>query len=104
LSGETVSIEVLARRLNSPLDARLVLLDPEEHILAVSDDAVDRSAGTYSVHCWLSSLLGDQRDREQPPCGDGHRGKIRCRSVGGTGSTRPTDIAFPGELATAKWS
>ena len=53
--GEPLEIEVLARRLDSPLDARLVLLDPEEHILAVSDDAVDRGAGLVTHHA--DSLL-----------------------------------------------
>jgi hypothetical protein len=52
---ETVSIEVLARRLDSPLDARLVLLDPQEHILAVSDDEVDPGAGLVTHHA--DSLL-----------------------------------------------
>lgn len=50
LDGETVSIEVLARRLGSPLDARLVLLDPEEHMLTMSDDEVDRGAGLVTHH------------------------------------------------------
>ncbi len=53
--GETLSIEVLARRLDSPLDARLVLLDPEEHIFAISDDEVDRGAGLVTHHA--DSLL-----------------------------------------------
>ncbi len=53
--GETLSIEVFARRLDSPLDARLVLLDPEEHILAISDDEVDRGAGLVTHHA--DSLL-----------------------------------------------
>ena len=49
-AGEVLSVEVLARRLDSPLDARLVLLDPEEHILAVSDDEVDRESGLITHH------------------------------------------------------
>ena len=53
--GDTLSIEVLARRLDSPLDARLVLLDPEEHIVAISDDEVDRGAGLVTHHA--DSLL-----------------------------------------------
>ncbi len=53
--GENLSFEVMARRLDSPLDARLVLLDPEEHILAVSDDEVDRGAGLVTHHA--DSLL-----------------------------------------------
>ena len=48
--GEVVSVEVLARRLDSPLDARLVLLDPGEHVVAVRDDAVDRGAGLVTHH------------------------------------------------------
>ncbi len=53
--GDPLSIEVFARRLDSPLDARLVLLDPEEHILAISDDEVDRGAGLVTHHA--DSLL-----------------------------------------------
>lgn len=53
--GEKLSFEVLARRLDSPLDARLVLLDPQEHILAISDDEVDRGAGLITHHA--DSLL-----------------------------------------------
>ena len=53
--GETIAIEVLARRLDSPLDARLILLDPQEHILAISDDEVDRGAGLVTHHA--DSLL-----------------------------------------------
>ncbi len=53
--GERLTVEVMARRLDSPLDARLVLLDPEEHILSVSDDAVDRGAGLVTHHA--DSLL-----------------------------------------------
>jgi hypothetical protein len=48
--GRKVSLEVVARRLGSPLDARLMLLDPEEHIVAVSDDVVDRAAGLVTHH------------------------------------------------------
>jgi hypothetical protein len=48
--GEEFSIEVQARRLDSPLDARLVLLDSEEHIVAISDDEVDRGAGLVTHH------------------------------------------------------
>jgi len=48
--GDPVSLEVLARRLGSPLDARLILLDPEEHVLAISDDEVDRGAGLVTHH------------------------------------------------------
>ena len=53
--GETLTIEVFARRLDSPLDARLVLLDPQEHIIAVSDDEVDRGEGLLTHHA--DSLL-----------------------------------------------
>ena len=48
--GQEISIEVVARRLGSPLDAQLVLLDPGEHVLAVSDDEEDRSAGLETHH------------------------------------------------------
>jgi len=53
--GDVFSAEVFARRLDSPLDARLVLLGPEEHLLAVSDDEVDRGTGLVTHHA--DSLL-----------------------------------------------
>lgn len=53
--GQRISIEVLARRLDSPVDARVVLLDPEGHMVAVSDDEVDRGAGLVTHHA--DSLL-----------------------------------------------
>jgi hypothetical protein len=49
-TGDQIRIEVLARRLDSPLDARLVLLDPEEHILVVSDDEPDPESGLVTHH------------------------------------------------------
>jgi hypothetical protein len=48
--NQKVSIEVVARRLGSPLDARLVLLDAEEHIIASSDDVEDKSQGLETHH------------------------------------------------------
>ncbi len=43
--GEQVVIEVLARRLNSPLDSILTLQDASGHTLAENDDFEDRGAG-----------------------------------------------------------
>jgi hypothetical protein len=43
--GEEKSIEVFARRLDSPLDARLVLLDAQQKELAVNDDITDKGCG-----------------------------------------------------------
>ena len=62
--GDRLTVEVMARRLDSPLDARLVLLDPQEHILKVSDDAVDRGSGLITHHA--DSLL----NIELPHTGD----------------------------------
>lgn len=57
--GEAVSLEVIARRLGSPLDARLVLLDAEEHVIASSDDVEDRAEGLVTHHadsCIVTNL------------------------------------------------
>ncbi len=43
--GDRKTIEVFARRLGSPLDARLVLLNAQQKELAVNDDAEDKSCG-----------------------------------------------------------
>lgn len=42
---QPVVIEVMARRLQSPLDSRLQLLDPSGKVVAVNDDAEDKTAG-----------------------------------------------------------
>jgi hypothetical protein len=43
--GEKKTIEVFARRLGSPLDARLILLNDKQETVAVNDDAADKSEG-----------------------------------------------------------
>jgi hypothetical protein len=48
--GETKVIEVYARRLGSPLDARLELFDAQQNVLAVQDDAEDKSSGLLTHH------------------------------------------------------
>lgn len=61
-AGQALSIEVTARRLGSPLDARLVLLDPEEHVIAFSDDVEDKSEGLITHHadpCITTNLPAD---------------------------------------------
>ena len=49
-AGEPVSLEVVARRLGSPLDSRLVLLDAAGQIIAVSDDVRDERQGLMTHH------------------------------------------------------
>lgn len=49
-SGETVVAEILARRLGSPLDARLVLRDAFGKEVASGDDAEDRGEGLATHH------------------------------------------------------
>jgi len=48
--NQKISIEVIARRLGSPLDARLVLLDADEHVIAASDDVEDKAEGLETHH------------------------------------------------------
>jgi hypothetical protein len=43
--GDEKTIEVTARRLGSPLDARLEVLDAQQNVLAVNDDVEDKSCG-----------------------------------------------------------
>ncbi|MCC6671819.1 MAG: PPC domain-containing protein [Planctomycetes bacterium] len=49
-AGERVVAEVMARRLGSPLDARLRLLDAQGRTLASNDDQEDRGAGWTTHH------------------------------------------------------
>lgn len=48
--GQALTAEVHARRLGSPMDARLMLLDAQQHVLAVSDDVEDKSIGLATHH------------------------------------------------------
>lgn len=49
-AGAEMVIEVLARRLGSPLDSRLVLTDSQGHELAVNDDQPDPGRGLDTHH------------------------------------------------------
>ncbi len=40
-AGETVVLDILARRLDSPLDAALTLRDPNGRVVAANDDTID---------------------------------------------------------------
>jgi hypothetical protein len=44
-AGEEIEAEVIARRLDSPLDSNLTLMDANGKVLAANDDFVDESAG-----------------------------------------------------------
>jgi hypothetical protein len=48
--GDQKTIKIVARRLGSPLDARLTLLDAEQKVLASSDDAEDKGDGLNTHH------------------------------------------------------
>lgn len=49
-AGETVTIEVLARRLGSPLDSVIAVLDEAGRALATNDDTDDKGAGLLTHH------------------------------------------------------
>jgi hypothetical protein len=49
-AGEVLVAEVRARRLGSPLDARLTLSDPDGCVLAANDDHADPGAGLDTHH------------------------------------------------------
>jgi hypothetical protein len=49
-AGEEVVVEVLARRLGSPLDSRLVLADPQGREIAANDDQPDPGRGLDTHH------------------------------------------------------
>jgi hypothetical protein len=58
-AGEVIVAEVLARRLNSPLDSTLKLTDATGKQLAFNDDHEDKAAGlnTHHADSWLSAIL-----------------------------------------------
>jgi len=49
-AGDEIVAEVMARRLNSPLDSLLELIDPTGKQLAVNDDFEDRGSGLTTHH------------------------------------------------------
>ncbi len=49
-AGSDVVVEVVARRLNSPLDSLLQLLDASGKVIASNDDAEDKGAGLTTHH------------------------------------------------------
>lgn len=48
--GERIEVEVRARRLGSPLDARLSLIGPDGAVVAAADDQIDRAQGLMTHH------------------------------------------------------
>jgi hypothetical protein len=58
-SNDTIVAEVLARRLDSPLDSILKLTDAAGKVLALSDDHEDLSSGvnTHQADSWLMARL-----------------------------------------------
>lgn len=58
-AGQRVVAEVMARRLNSPLDSVLALTDPDGKELAFNDDNLDRSDGltTHQADSYLNVTL-----------------------------------------------
>jgi hypothetical protein len=75
--GGKVLIEVLARRINSPLDSFLKLTDAEGKQLMVNDDTVDRGEGLCTHHA--DSLL----EVELPADGAYHVHLIDTQQKGG---------------------
>lgn len=57
--GDSIAVEVLARRLDSPLDALVRLTDDAGQLLAFSDDREDLGAGlhTHQADPWLMATL-----------------------------------------------
>ena len=58
-AGDEVVAEVCARRLNSPVDSVLKLIDPAGRQLALNDDHEDKAAGltTHHADSWLHVTL-----------------------------------------------
>jgi len=61
-AGEVIVAEVVARRLQSPLDSLLVLTDAEGRMLAANDDHEDRAAGLLTHHADSRLELALPRD------------------------------------------
>ncbi|HEY3331499.1 MAG TPA: PPC domain-containing protein [Capsulimonadaceae bacterium] len=58
-AGDKVVAEVVARRLNSPLDSILVLSDAKGKVIATNDDTDDKGAGlvTHNADSYVSATL-----------------------------------------------
>ena len=68
-AGETITCEVNAARIRSPLDSRLKVIGPDGHPVAMNDDAIGKDSrisftaeqtGRYEVHLWDADLGGLQ--------------------------------------------
>lgn len=57
LAGQSIALEVLARRLNSPLDSTLALWDATGKQMAFNDDCEDSSSGLSTHHADSKILL-----------------------------------------------
>jgi hypothetical protein len=80
-AGDTIVAEVTARRLGSPLDSVLTLLDSTGRSLATNDDADDRSEGLLTHHADSRLVLklpsdgsyllriADAQHQGEPDCG-----------------------------------
>ena len=121
--GETVTCEVHAARIGSPLDSRLEIRDPEGRVLAENDDyhgtdsLVSFTApadGTYQARIQDSRREGSQRHvyrltittgphvRHTFPMG-GRRGEKVLFQLVGEGLDKPTAEVVVGADASASW-
>lgn len=60
--GEKIAVEVLARRLNSPLDSVIQLIDDQGNTVAVNDDFMDRTSGLTTHHADSYFIASIPRD------------------------------------------
>jgi catechol 2,3-dioxygenase-like lactoylglutathione lyase family enzyme len=76
-AGQEIVIEVQARRLGSPLDSLLRLVDAAGHVVAWNDDLPDKSAGlvTHQADSYLRTrLLANESYRIRVSDAQGHGG------------------------------
>lgn len=75
-AGASIVAEVMARRLNSPLDSTLSLIGPDGKELAFNDDNLDRSDGltTHHADSYLRVTLPKDGDYRLRLCDAQHRG------------------------------
>jgi len=102
-AGSRLELAVRARRIGSPLDARLELLGPDGAVVAAADDTVDRAQGVSTQHAdpeMIATLPADgaYRLRLSDVLGHGGTGYI-AQLYAGPPRPRCELIAMPSSLA-----
>jgi hypothetical protein len=121
-AGQSVTAEVYAARLGSPLDSRLEILDAQGRVIAENDDGAGRDSrlrfrapadGTYAVrirdangrggqnYVYRLTLTADPVLDRVYPLGGRRGGKVSLRLFGQGVPAEPVEVAIPADAPAA---